>query len=233
MKNSLSVFVPVLNCQSTCHALVGHLLEVLEELTHRFELLVIDHGSTDASRETLGELALCYPQLKLVTLPTRASAAEVMRTGLRHSSGEIVLYRREGCEIGPRCLAEMWQSARSSDIVLTARGRASLGALPVSPAVLPGDAPAWQMIRRRLLDAWLRQRVESDWLGYFQARGYRSQEVEVGASAWRPAFSLVERAPLRLPNAPRQASHPAEPAGRGAARRPNYLDRIKAFAWGE
>lgn len=224
MKNSLSVFVPVLNCQSTANALVGPLLEVLEELTHRFELLVIDNGSTDATRETLAELALCYPQLRLVTHPSRSSEAEVMRTGLRHSSGEMVLYRREGCEIGPGCLTEMWQAARSTDLVVAARGRASLAAAAAAPAVLPADAPAWQLIRRRLLDAWLRQRAESDWLRYLNARGYRSQEVEARSAATHPAVLGPHRSPTRLSGTP--------PQTRGV-RRPNYLDRIKAFALGE
>ncbi len=223
LKNSLSVFVPVLNCQSTAHLLIAPLLDVLEELTHRFELLAIDNGSTDATRETLAELALCYPQLKLVTHRSRSSEAEVMRTGLRHSSGEVVLYRREGCEAGPRCLTEMWQAARSTDLVVAARGRASLAA--ASPAVLPAEGPAWQMIRRRLLEAWSRQRAESDWLRYLYARGYRSQEVETRSAARQGAVLGPHQSHARLPGAP--------PQGRGATRRPNYLDRIKAFALGE
>ncbi|HEX7449480.1 MAG TPA: glycosyltransferase [Pirellulales bacterium] len=225
MKNSLSVLVPVFNCQSTAHSLVGPVLEVLEELTHRFEFLAIDNGSTDATRETLAELALCYPQLKLVTHPSRSSEAEVMRTGLRHSSGETILYRREGCEVGPRCLLEMWQTARAADLVVAARGRASLAAVASAPAVLPPtDAPAWQMIRRRLLEAWSRQRAESDWLRYLHARGYRAQEVEARSAATHPAVLGPHRSPTRLPGTPPQI--------RGV-RRPNYLDRIKAFALGE
>lgn len=231
LKNLLSVFVPVLNCQSTVQALVGRLLEASEELTHRFELLVIDNGSTDATRESLGELVVCYPQLKLVNNPTRTSAAEVMRVGLRHSSGEIILYRREGCEAGSGCLAEMWQAARSADVVVTGRGHHSLGAIPASPAVLPSEAPAWQMIRRRLLEAWARQRAESDWLRYLQGRGFRSHEVEARSSTWRA--EPQGRVAARLPNAPRHSPQPVPAEGRAAARRPNYLDRIKAFAWGE
>lgn len=231
MKNLLSVFVPVLNCQSTVQGLIGRLLEASEELTHRFELLVIDNGSTDATRESLGELVVCYPQLKLLTNPTRTSAAEVMRIGLRHSSGEVILYRREGCETGPRCLAEMWQAARSADVVVTGRGHHSLGAIPASPAVLPSEAPAWQMIRRRLLEAWARQRAESDWLRYLQDRGYRSHEVEARSSTWRA--EPQGRVAARLPNTARHSAQPVPVEGRAAARRPNYLDRIKAFAWGE
>ena len=226
LKNSLSVFVPVLNCQSTAHALIGPLLEVLEELTHRFELLVIDNGSTDATRETLAELAICYPQLKLVTRATRSSAAEVMRTGLRHSSGDLVLYRREGCEVGPRCLTEMWRTARSADLVVAARGRASLEASAASPAVLPADEPAWQLIRRRLLEAWSRQRAENDWLRYLEARGYRSHEVEARTAATRFGAIGPHRPPRQTPTL--SARHV-----QGGARRPNYLDRIKAFALGE
>lgn len=209
----------MLNCQSTAPRLVGQLLEVLEELTPRFELLVIDNGSTDATRESLAELALCYPQLKLLTLATRRGPADVMRTGLRNTAGEIVLYRLEGCEAAMGCLAEMWHVARSSDVVAAARDRASLGDSQA-------PAPAWQMIRRRLLDAWARQRVESDWLRYLEARGYRPHEVEAGqnkGSGFR----------IQLSGRASGASHSSGPTARSAPRRPNYLDRIKAFAWGE
>ena len=63
MKASLSVLLPVHNAQSTVGDAIGRLLEVLPELTNRFEIIVVDDGSTDATCEVADDWARHYPQV--------------------------------------------------------------------------------------------------------------------------------------------------------------------------
>ena len=48
---SLTVLLPVHNAQDTLSGNIHRVIEILPELTTRFELLVVDDGSTDATCE--------------------------------------------------------------------------------------------------------------------------------------------------------------------------------------
>ena len=63
MKASLSILLPVHNAQSTVGDAIGRLLEILPELTNRFEIIVIDDGSSDATCEVADDWARHYPQV--------------------------------------------------------------------------------------------------------------------------------------------------------------------------
>jgi hypothetical protein len=230
LKISLSALVPVCNSQSTVGLLVSQLLDVLSELTHRFELVVIDNGSTDSTAEVLGDLAILYPQVTRVALPERVECPAMLRAGLRNSSGEVVLYRSETCRSGLGGLVELWQALRLGDIAIV-RGRAfgSLGSIPALPNEHSVDEPDWQMVRRHVLDGWLRTRSSRDWVGFLSARGYAVQEIDPRLFGSRPSRPMAIKLPATTEHRPNVA------AGHGSrpTRRPNYLDHLKAFALGE
>lgn len=224
MKISLSALVPVHNCQATIASLVSHLLEHLCELTNRFELVMIDNGSTDATAEVIADLAVIYPQTSRLVLPGRGDWASVVRAGLRHSSGEIVLHRGEQCQSGMSGLNGLWQAMRLGDVaVVRSQPAATLGAIPALPQ--EQRSPDWQMVRRCALDGWLRTRSNREWVSFLAARGYNVREIDGRYNS--PAANIG----LKLPAA--GSVQPATIIGKRPTRRPNYLDRIKAFALGE
>jgi hypothetical protein len=229
LKISLSALIPVCNGQSTLAPLVSQLLDVLSELTHRFELVVIDNGSTDSTAEVIAELAVLYPQVSRIVMPQRAGLAAVLRAGLQGSLGELVLYRSESCRTGLGAVGELWQAVQVGDIaVIRSRPFASLGSIPPLPNDQPAEESDWQMVRRQVLDGWLRTQSSRDWPEFLAARGFAVQEIDpclVGSRPLRPA--------VKLPAASEPRTHVAASHASRPTRRPNYLDRIKAFALGE
>lgn len=91
MERSLSVLLPVYNFQSRLTAMVQETLEVLSELTRRFEVVIVDDGSTDATIEVADELATHYPQVRIFRHAVHLGRAAAIRTGLDRSTGEIIL----------------------------------------------------------------------------------------------------------------------------------------------
>ena len=230
LKASLSVFVPVHNGQAQIVSVISDLLEVLPDLNSQFELAIIDDGSTDATPEIAHELALQYPQMHVIVHPARWGQAAAMRSGLSHSSGDLVLLRNESCSLGAGCLPAMWQSMSAHDAALArATADAPLGMIPQLPGSQPSDF-GWCLVRRRLLDAWRREMHDEDWLGYVIGHAKRIAELQIRP---RDAAAILARG-VRS----KAGIHGRPPVsfGSGAsqsAKRPNYLARLRAFALGE
>lgn len=216
MKASLSVFVPVHNAQAQIASILSELLEILPDLTARFELAIIDDGSTDATPEIAHEAALLYPQTHLVAHPARWGQAAAVRSGLSHSSGDLVLLRNERTSLSATCLAGLWQVFAGHEVAMARpAATAPLGRIPKAPGGRPiesrPDDFGWCLMRRRLLEAWRREASGDDWMGFVLNHARRVAQLQVR---------------------PRAATRPAA-APHVAARRPNYLARLREFAWGE
>jgi glycosyltransferase involved in cell wall biosynthesis len=94
----LSVIMPVLNEIGTIREIVRRVLAApVEEL----EVVVVDDGSTDGTREVLQELAASEPRLKLVLHERRQGKGAGVRTGLRHATGEVVIIQDADLEYHP------------------------------------------------------------------------------------------------------------------------------------
>jgi len=113
LERSLTVLLPVYNVESTLTADVTEVLDVASDLTERFELVIIDDGSADATSEVIDELTRFYPQVRSVRHGEHRGRDEAIRTGLEHSTGEMILLRdapstekRIACHVLDRKLVE-------------------------------------------------------------------------------------------------------------------------------
>ncbi|HUP79798.1 MAG TPA: glycosyltransferase, partial [Pirellula sp.] len=66
MRESLSIIFPVRDRQSEIKKRVEGLLDLLCELSHEVQLIVVDDRSEDATPEVLDELRRKYPQVNVV-----------------------------------------------------------------------------------------------------------------------------------------------------------------------
>jgi glycosyltransferase involved in cell wall biosynthesis len=84
---SLSFVLPVRNAEKTVAKQVQHLLDVLSELTERFEILLMDEGSTDHTPEVARDLQRQFPQVRVAECQGPAAR----QAGLQQAAGAVVV----------------------------------------------------------------------------------------------------------------------------------------------
>ncbi len=236
MERSLSVLLPVRDVQSTLATTVLEILEILPELTSRFELIVIDDGSTDATVEVADDLAARYPQVQAIRHAQPRGRAAAVRTGLQRSSGDVVLLRDQSGQLALDEVYKLWWAIDEHPLVLgrpkmTDRPRAWIG------WKRRGGEESFRMIDRRAARS-IQQSLEeqAQLIASLARQGDQWFEVEVRRRrSHRPAGPISSRKKRLKKRAGGHDRQPprSEKSSTEKVTGPKYLRSLKDFALGE
>lgn len=115
MAIDLSVILPVINERDNIRELIPRLDEIAAAHHLNSEIIVVDGGSTDGTRETATELGA-----RVVPERTRGYAGALM-TGFAEARGDWVLTLDADMSHDPAFVAKMWRARERGNIVIASR----------------------------------------------------------------------------------------------------------------
>ena len=185
----LSVVAPVYNEVATIEQFYARVCSALQGI--RFELVLVDDGSTDGSDRELQQLATNDPRVRVVQLSRNFGHQTALTAGLDHARGDAVVMLDADLQDPPELIPQMLDHWRAGCEVIYAvrEQRAGESRFKLATArwfyalfdrlaqvELQHNAGDFRMLDRRALDALLSMRERNRflrgmtvWVGYRQA----------------------------------------------------------------
>ena len=115
----LSVVMPVYNEKATLRQVIERVLSVGLEI----ELICVDDGSSDGSRDILAELAQSHPQIRALLQPRNMGKGAALRRGIQEATGDYVIIQDADLEYDPNEYPKMLEPLENgqADVVYGSR----------------------------------------------------------------------------------------------------------------
>jgi len=115
----VSVLVPAKDEAENLPLFLAQAADAFSTESLRYEVVVIDDGSSDATWETLQQLRQQYPFLRAVRHRNQRGIAEALRTGWMHARGDILVFYPADLQFKPADIPRLVApiAAGASDMV--------------------------------------------------------------------------------------------------------------------
>ncbi len=121
MDLSLSIVLPVHNGENSLAQDVHLLLDLLPDITSRFEILIVDDASTDQTEEVAYELSQQFPQVRVLRHQQRLGRQAAEETAMTQTTGEVVFVQDEGTAICLNEIRRLWAMRHDRQLVMAAQ----------------------------------------------------------------------------------------------------------------
>lgn len=203
----LSVVVPLFNEEEGLIRLHERLHAVLRDLPLRSEILYVDDGSTDHSRQVVVQLRSHDPRVGLLSLSRNFGKEIAMTAGLDHAAGDAVVIIDADLQDPPELIPELVEKWREGyDVVYAVRmerdgeswlKKASASAFyriihHAASFEIPRDTGDFRLLSRRAVEALKRLPEQHRfmkglfaWIGFRQVGvPYHREARQAGSSKW-------------------------------------------------
>ena len=113
----ISVVVPVYNEEENLPVLIPQIAEVLRSLKKTYEMIFVDDGSKDRSRQILKEVAAQYPQIRILGFKKNCGETAAGTAGIKEARGRIVITIDADLQNDPTDIPRMLDYLKEYDMV--------------------------------------------------------------------------------------------------------------------
>jgi undecaprenyl-phosphate 4-deoxy-4-formamido-L-arabinose transferase len=121
--------VPVFNGAATLTALVERCTAVLVELAPDHEIVLVNDGSEDESRERIESLQRRYPQVRGIDLERNRGQHEALLVGIRAARGDVIVTMDDDLQNPPEEMPRLLAALEGNDVAYGTPRRKSQSAL--------------------------------------------------------------------------------------------------------
>jgi dolichol-phosphate mannosyltransferase len=115
-RQRLSLVIPAHNEEPIIRQAVEEAVAALRGLEIDYEVIVVDDGSTDRTREVALEASRNLAQVRVISLPHNIGYAGALRRGFREARYELVAFTDADCQFDLEELGRLLPLARTADI---------------------------------------------------------------------------------------------------------------------
>lgn len=121
MKRSLTVIVPAYNEEASLEKIVRDTLRVVEQDTDEFEIVIVDDGSTDETREVAQRICEEHDTVRLAGHDHNQGSGMAIRTGIAQARCDMIIYVPADDQFNILEIGAFLDAAETADIVIGVR----------------------------------------------------------------------------------------------------------------
>ncbi len=115
--DSISVFFPFHNEQENIRRVYESACDVLKKTGVDYEIILVDDGSTDKTREIADAIAAADPRVRAVHHPVKSGYGAALQSGFRAATKALVFYTDGDCQFDLNDLPPLLPLMQQYDIV--------------------------------------------------------------------------------------------------------------------
>lgn len=147
---SISIVFPAFNEEDNVERAVSAALEAFSPYFEKIEVIVVDDGSTDATRVRLDSLAEKVPEVVAKHHAINRGYGAALRTGIESASNELIFFSDSDLQFDLAEIKHLLEWIHSYDIVTGYREKRA------DPAIRKFNAWGWKMLVRSILGVKVR-----------------------------------------------------------------------------
>lgn len=118
---SLSIVIPAFNEGDGLAKLIRETYNEASKITHDFEIIVVNDGSTDKTAVVANSLAKTYKNVRVIHHPKNQGLSSAFQTGIKACKKDIILYIEGDGQQPLKDQYQVLKKIKSADVVLGTR----------------------------------------------------------------------------------------------------------------